>query len=457
MAIHCPECRFEFPDGMHPLPSQCPRCGAPLYFASEMPAPAPKRKPNYGFLKHSPTAAIIIICVIAYLAESVVARNLLEPGTKALLKTGATYGPYVFAGQWWRLITAMFLHGGILHLAFNMWALFNLGLLAEILYGRRNYIFLYLLCGLGGAVASVWWHPQAVGVGASGAIFGLAGALLPALKFQKNPRIAAALKGALGSIATFVVYNLAIGAAMPFIDNAAHIGGLITGLFLGALLPSYTVEEERKKTGQSVLVFVTALAVICFGAINARKRYTPNKLLIEAAQLMKAGKADQALALYQNALKKNPNDDALLSQYGLLLDQAKKYPEEIEVLKKLSVDNPSDARFPAALCGAYVKNGETQSGIASCQKATELDPKNPIYLFALGSLYSNLKQTGDSVATFRKAYDLKPDGFRENLLLGIALLEDGQKPEATQKLKKALELNPRDRAAQQALAAAQAQ
>jgi len=456
MAIHCPECRFEFPEGMHPLPHQCPRCGAPLYFAQEMPAPAPRPRRNYGFLKHSPTAFIIVACVIVFVAEVAMSRSQ-EISLNVLMKLGANSGVEVFAGQWWRLFTSVFLHGNFLHIATNMWALFNLGLLAEILYGRRNYVWLFLVCGLGGSVASVWWHPAIVGVGASGAIFGIAGALLPALKFQKNPRIAQALRGALGSIVIFVFVNLAIGAGVAVIDNAAHVGGLITGIVVGALLPSYTVEEERKKTGQAVAVFVAAFALLAWGALYARKKYEPMLPRIEAENFARAGKTNEAMASYQKALKQNPRDEGLALEYGKYLEALKKYPEEIELVKQLSADHPQDARYLAALCGAYLKNKQAEQAIAPCQRAVEIDPKNEAYLFTLGSVYLDSQRSADAVATFRKAYELKPDGFGENFFLGLALLQDGQKPEAAQRLKRAVELNPRDLAARQALKIAEKQ
>jgi rhomboid protease GluP len=440
---------------MHPLPGQCPRCGAPLYFAQEMPPPQTKRQPNYAYLRHSPTVVIIVLCVIAYMIEVVVGHNF-SPSTAALLKTGASNGGLIFTGQWWRLFTAMFLHGNLLHIASNMWALFNLGLLAEILYGRRNYIFLYLIAGLGGSVLSVWWHPQAVGVGASGAIFGIAGALLPALKFQKNPRIAMALKGALKSIFMFVVFNLVLGATIPVIDNAAHVGGLLTGLLVGFLLPSYTVEEERKRTGQAVTVFVAAFAILAAGALYAKKRFVPNPLLTKAELLIRQGKPNDALALYQKELKEDPDNETLLTQYAAILSQLKKQPEELAVLDKLAKDHPQNADYPEAICIAHLGAKELEGAQPFCEKAAELDPKNSAILFNLGSVYMQTKQNGAAVATFRKAYDLNPSRFNENLFLGMALLQDGQKLEAAQKLKKATELNPRDIVAKQALAAAQA-
>ncbi len=103
-----------------------------------------------------------------------------------------------------------------------MWAFLNLGILAELLFGRRSFVLLYLYCALGGSIASVWWHAAVVGVGASGAIFGIAGALLPALAFQRNQRLRAAMRGNLTSIALFVFYNIAFGAAMPRTSIMPH-------------------------------------------------------------------------------------------------------------------------------------------------------------------------------------------------------------------------------------------
>lgn len=267
---HCPECNFEFPPGLTEYPANCPRCGVPLNFPNTPPASQPRRRINYAYLRYSPTVYIIAICVAVYLVEVAFSRSL-DPSVNALFVLGALNGQAVFAGQWWRMLASVFLHGGVLHIAFNMWALFNLGILGEILYGRRNYTILYLLCGLGGSALSIIWHPNQVGVGASGAIFGIAGALLPALKFQRNPRVAAALRGSFGSIGLFVIYNLLFGAAVPFIDNAAHLGGLITGIVTGYFLPSYTVEEERNQTGRATLVFLAVFVVIAGITLFARK------------------------------------------------------------------------------------------------------------------------------------------------------------------------------------------
>ncbi len=176
-----------------------------------------------------------------------------------------------FSGEWWRLITNVFLHGGLLHIAFNMWCLWNLGALCESLYGRWTYAAIYLICGLGASLASAAWHPFIPSVGASGAIFGLAGALIAAFKLGEFSVPRSALSGTLRSLGAFVVYNLIFGAVIPGIDNTAHIGGLVTGLILGALIALLAPRQEHAP--RRVAVFLVVILALAGGAIAAAHHY----------------------------------------------------------------------------------------------------------------------------------------------------------------------------------------
>ena len=119
----------------------------------------------------------------------------------------------------------MFIHGGILHIAFNMWCLWDLGALCESLYGRWTYFAIYMITGVGGGLASLAWNPGTFSVGASGAIFGLAGALIASFYLGEFSLPRAAIKGTLMSLLFFAGFNLFFGM-LPGIDNSAHIGGL---------------------------------------------------------------------------------------------------------------------------------------------------------------------------------------------------------------------------------------
>lgn len=171
--------------------------------------------------------AVFAICVLR-------GGNPLHLNSAMLIETGAMYGPLVWQGQTWRMASALFLHGGALHIGLNLFALWQAGALLERLYGHRTYLFIYLGAGLAGSAASLWWKPEVLSVGASGAIFGLYGALLAYLLCQRG-RVPVTLTRELRSSATaFIGFSLFAGFSMPGIDNAAHIGGLIGGGVLGA-------------------------------------------------------------------------------------------------------------------------------------------------------------------------------------------------------------------------------
>src|ERR1700692_3280065 len=182
------------------------------------------------------------------------------PGME-LVRWGANAGALTLSGEWWRLLTCVFIHGGLLHIAFNMWCLWDLGALSESLYGRCTFVALYLICGLGASLASVTWNVHVLSVGASGAIFGLAGALIAAFKLGEFSVPRAALSGTLRSLVVFVGFNLIFGAASGVTDNAAHVGGLVTGLILGALIALLAPQQEHAPRRFAIFV-VMILALV---------------------------------------------------------------------------------------------------------------------------------------------------------------------------------------------------
>jgi hypothetical protein len=133
------------------------------------------------------------------------------------------------------MLVSTFLHFGLIHLLFNMFVLFNIGLFLESLAGLVPFVVLYLVCGLGGSAASLAWHPSIVSAGASGAIFGLYGALLGFLVRHRGSISAESLASLRKGAFTFIGYNLLFGLR-PGVDMSAHLGGLATGFVLGLFL-----------------------------------------------------------------------------------------------------------------------------------------------------------------------------------------------------------------------------
>ena len=184
-------------------------------------------------LKRAPlTRAILIVIALVYVGETVAARQMLD--------AGAIVPGLLASGQYWRLITSMFLHAppqtpnglGWLHVLANSWAIFQLGTLYEVLFGSKRFGLVYFASGICAGIASSL-HTAGPAVGASGAVFGLLGAFIFSIWRSPRYRHQPWTKGLRAQIVFWTVLNLYIGAQFSFIDNVAHIGGLVTGLLLG--------------------------------------------------------------------------------------------------------------------------------------------------------------------------------------------------------------------------------
>jgi len=148
-----------------------------------------------------------------------------------LMRLGEKAPQIIVNNQWWRLVTAMFLHAGLLHIGMNMWCLVDLGPGVESLFSSTKFIVLYLVTGVAGFVLSLWWSPFGASVGASGAIMGLIGILIGASFHHGHLG-----KEYRSQLWRWVIY-IAIFGIFFAVDNAAHIGGLVAGLALGYFIP----------------------------------------------------------------------------------------------------------------------------------------------------------------------------------------------------------------------------
>ncbi len=205
------------------------------------------------------TPLIIDINILVFLLMAISGVSVLLPNTESLLKWGANFRPLTLAGQPWRLLTNCFLHIGIFHLLFNMYALLYIGILLEPRLGSRRFGIAYLITGILASVASLYVHEMTISAGASGAIFGMYGVFLAMLTtnlIEKSRR-----KALLASIAIFVGYNL-LNGLKGNIDNAAHIGGLISGILIGySFYPGLMKTEDRKLELGLPAILIVALLV----------------------------------------------------------------------------------------------------------------------------------------------------------------------------------------------------
>ncbi len=179
-------------------------------------------------LRRTPVTTLLLIAIaIGYVAQLLTGDALIE--------LGANYGPAIRGGQYWRLVTSMFLHGGLLHLALNAWALFQIGSLLELLAGSSWMLLVYFTTGIAGSLASALFTHQP-SVGASGAIFGLLGALI-AFLLRRRGALTPQGKSILMQLVGWAVINVFFGFSTRGIDNSAHLGGAAAGLLLGFVMP----------------------------------------------------------------------------------------------------------------------------------------------------------------------------------------------------------------------------
>lgn len=231
------------------------------------PTPAPPKRPSRWAYAPATYVLVAVNCLV-FVAMFLRGVPALNPQAEDLIHWGANYGIAVLAGEWWRIVTATFVHVGIIHLATNMWCLWNLGLLGEPLLGPFGMLAVYTLSGAAGNLLSVAVHPDAVGAGASGAVFGLAGVLIVLLKSPRLPIPPSELSGLRKSVIYFALLNFAIGASTWLfhsaiqIDNMAHLGGFLCGLFLGLLVIPRIGSVRRHFLYRRRIAFAIVAAVL---------------------------------------------------------------------------------------------------------------------------------------------------------------------------------------------------
>jgi len=227
-------------------------------------APAANPRPKREARKQEPlppapvtwglVAANVLVFVLMFCTAG--PEVLDAPKIDTLLKWGANHAPLTGAGEYWRLLSCMFVHIGIIHIAFNMWVLFSFGPLVERTFGKVRYAALYFLSGLGASCISALWNPILVSAGASGAIFGLFGGMLAFTHIYKHSELKEEMQRRQKSILILIGYNLLYGLLNSKVDNGAHFGGLAVGVISGLVLaPNNSQSSPRALVGGGAVAF----------------------------------------------------------------------------------------------------------------------------------------------------------------------------------------------------------
>jgi tetratricopeptide (TPR) repeat protein len=279
-------------------------------------------------------------------------------------------------------LTSNYVHIGIIHIGFNMWCLLNLGALAQRIFDRWTYLLIYTATGIAGSIASLAWHPTVVGAGASGAIFGLAGALISALYLGKLPIPKEAIQSTMKSLLMFAAYNLFFGLSRG-IDNAAHVGGLVSGLALGAFLSKHLTEPDEVRQQWRNYALVLSILLVSVGMYSVRHQHQ------ELANIA------------------NPYD--YVDQYGKAIDafRRKDYANAVAPCQKLVQLNPKSAEAHFLLGLAYEGTASPDDAISQFQEALRLNPKYSEAAAGLAEAYKSKGMEQDSENAAHKAVELK--------------------------------------------------
>ncbi|WP_067730420.1 rhomboid family intramembrane serine protease [Oceanobacillus damuensis] len=286
-----------------------------------------------------------------------------------LIEMGAKYNPDIIDGEWWRIVSSMFLHIGFLHLFMNMLAVFYLGTAVERIYGRIRFLTIYFLAGIGGGLASFAFTAN-VSAGASGALFGLFGALLFFGLIYK--RIFLQTMGQ--SILIILLINIVFGFFVPQIDMGAHMGGLLAG-FIGAAIVHLPKKGSVKLQSAAALLYVLLIGSLAVFGIN-------NNLNSQAYQLMQMEE--------------------------LLMEERF---EEVVSLASEALDLEGDLQGAILFqrSYAYIELNEIDLAIVDLEQSIETEPLLPNAYYNLALLYYNNGRVEDAAEMITTAYNMDAD------------------------------------------------
>ena len=265
------------------------------------------------------SATYFLIAVNAVIFLIMVIRGVpwMLPGGEQILAWGGDFGPATLSGQYWRLITASFLHIGLPHLAINMWSLYVVVPPIERMFGKTITFAIYLLTGVGASLLSLFWNPIRISAGASGALFGFIGVIIAFFHFahlKTRPELVSHIRSWAMRMA---LINLVFGATVPGINNMAHLGGLVTGLITGTFF-GFTFRDvvEGRFARQLRVAVVSALALAGVFGLLLRAKADVREIGLGDAALQR-GDTSAAIAHFEKCVAMKPQEalcHSLLSQ-----------------------------------------------------------------------------------------------------------------------------------------------
>lgn len=434
-------------------------------------APEPPEKvylPVPGTTRFIITPMLVAMNIAYFLAMVSLGVPATAPSALDVLPFGANFGPLTINGEWWRLLASTFIHFGLLHLAINMWGLWNLGSLVERLFGNVRFLVVYLLSGLGGSAASLLWHPNVISAGASGAVFGIAGALAAFLYAARVHLQETAVRRLLPTLLIIIAANLMFGLTVPGIDNAGHIGGLVIGAVLGVAV--------RYRRAFAVAACVAALAVVGSAPLSkSRAQDNPDVILAEAVLLsdndpkVAIEKAERAVAEYpelapahallaelyvqdhryqdaitasRRALELDPEQTVAQSILGRALFWEGDYEAAVKELRTAIQQEPKQLVAYPLLSRALRALGRDEEGMAALEEGVKYAPSPSVLFLDIGLDNLDDVEVEFLIASLEQEIEITPEDPENYNVLSLILARSGAGEEALDAVRKALELQP---------------
>ncbi len=394
-------------------------------------------------------AANMIVFLMLVFSTAKSFRSILVPAEQTLIDWSANYGPLTLGGEPWRIVSNTFLHASILHLALNLYVLFNLGPYAESLLGSRRMFALYMLSGVTGSLSSLIWNPFNVSAGASGALFGLFGCFVEESVLGSGFSLKEVLRPARVILMIAVVISCVYGAFMPGIDNAAHLGGFLAG----ALLSNYFRQDVKLPWNNRDSAAVgMALTILIFGTsaeyfwLRSNSQFLAMLDYQNALPLLKDKKYQEALTYLNAAADRYKDFDVFIRRANALfkLGRFEDALEDCDNALSLEPDNPE-----GYLERGLIHHGQNNEGLAieDINKALQLDDKNPLAYNNRAWSYACLGSWETAIEDCNKALAIAPDLAVVLDTRGLCYLQMGETQLAADDLRKAMKVAPEDGAA----------
>lgn len=357
---------------------------------------------------------LIALNVLWFLWAVVHGVSAVEPTAEDGLRFGANHGPAIAAGEWWRLVSAAFVHYGLLHLAMNAWAIWVLAPLAERLYGTGAFLLLYLFGAIGCSAASVLMKPETFSAGASGAVFAMIGGILVFFLLHRRAMPRGLFAGTMRWIGMLIGINLVLGLTSANIDNAGHFGGLAAGIVAGWCLdrdPRASPKLGAKRIGVALFLLILFAGVCAF--IPGRVARSP--------------RAGVSLALTRAEEAYQRQDWRAVEEHAS--EALEVAPDDVDALEMRAL--------------ARAATGRADEALADCDHALRADPTTPEARRLRAVLRAARGEHDAARKDLERLVELLPSNARARTMLGQAQLALGKAKEAAVTLQAAIELDER--------------